>query len=694
MWRTLSDDARQAIRDLCDKHGARLYDYCRTELATGDAEQAVAGAAMTAHLYVDRVVDPGLRRPWLYAVARAHRAVVAKPASIGSWSRPGRMSELLPEALLSLDRPRRELLDLAVRHGLADAEIAVIFELPEAEVRAIVTRAAAGLEEWFAAIMAARSPDGCPDLTARMAEWVTAPGRRARARIGRHIQSCATCRAAPRTMTAEALLRRLPIASLPGTLPNRLALAQPLPGEGPLWRADGFPVQARTLVETGLSSPDPPVANATPSLPVADPTTATPGKPWSAAGAAAADQEHHPPTVPGQRHRPAPMPGPGPLAAPVANHEPPPAHNPNHRSPFPANGSNHRPPAPAHDADNGSAPAHGSSPAHGSPPGHGPDHRPPPPAHDMPLAAPVDIPADVPADDAGQEQQAAPAVRGRHPFTPPSRLRPFRGGAYGDKLVYTTSTKGESNGVHDQGAIVRYGGITLSSLNQGPNGDGEQWQEFWRNPPEDEDDPEPGTPIRAVARLGLIMGVGLLAAGLIWAVMNAREHPATLTKAAAQTSVLLQEPSRRVAEVTTAEAAPASRLKAVPRKAELPRPAPPVARLSPSSEWLGAARTGSFSLSCTGRCEIISATGTNGIAVSGTRFRVREPRDGCAAEPQVRRGQITVRWAGRTTGDGRRTGGTTTARGTLTMNVAWTAAPRDDVLMVDARGGVHMRGCG
>ncbi|WP_155129440.1 hypothetical protein [[Actinomadura] parvosata] len=98
-----------------------------------------------------------------------------------------------------------------------------------------------------------------------MAEWVAAPGRRARARIGRHIQSCATCRAAPRTMTAGALLRRLPIATLPGTLPNRLASAQPLPGEGPLWRADGFPVQARTLVETGLSSPAPPVADTTPA---------------------------------------------------------------------------------------------------------------------------------------------------------------------------------------------------------------------------------------------------------------------------------------------------------------------------------------------------------------------------------------------------------------------------------------------
>ncbi|SEG39652.1 DNA-directed RNA polymerase specialized sigma subunit, sigma24 family [Nonomuraea solani] len=564
MWRTLSDDARQAIRDLCDKHGARLYDYCRTELATGDAEQAVAGAVITAHLYADRVADPALRRPWLYAVARAHRTVVAKPASIGSWSRPGRMSELLPEALLSLERPHRELLDLSVRHGLADAELSAIFELPPAEVRSIVTRAAEGLEEWFAAIAAARARDGCPDLTARMAEWVRAPGRRARARIGRHIQSCATCRAAPRTMTAGALLRRLPIAAVPGTLPNRLALAQPLPGEGPIWRADGFPVQARTLVEAG-PEPVPPVAGAMPPAPVADPTTATAGKPWSAAGAAAADQE-----------------------------------------------------------------------------------------------------------------PAAPAVRGRHPFTPPSRTRAFRGGANGDKLVYSAVTKGESNGSHSEGAIIRYGGITLSHFDQPPGGDGAQWQEFWRDRPED-DDPEAGAPIRAVARLGLIVGVGLLAAGLVWAVLNARAHPATITKAAAQTSVLLEEPSRWVAEVTAPEPVVNAGLRAVPRKVVLPRPEPPVARLSPSSLWLGGKRTGSFALACTGRCAITSATGTDGIDVKGTGFRVDAPRSrfGCTERASVERGTITVRWAGRATGDGRTTGGTTTAAGTLTMRVAWTVASRD-----------------
>ncbi|AQZ69980.1 alanine-rich protein [[Actinomadura] parvosata subsp. kistnae] len=608
MWRTLSDDARQAIRDLCDKHGARLYDYCRTELAAGDAEQAVAGAAMTVHLYADRVVDPALRRPWLYAVARAHRAVVAKPASIGSWSRPGRMSELLPEALLSLERPQRELLDLSVRHGLADAELAAIFELPEPEVHAIVARAAAGLEEWFAAIIAARSRAGCPVLTARMAEWVAAPGRRARARIGRHIQSCATCRAAPRTMTAGALLRRLPIATLPGTLPNRLASAQPLPGEGPLWRADGFPVQARTLVETGLSSPAPPVADTTPPAQVAGPTTATSGKPWSAAGAAAADQE--------------------------------------------------------------------------------------PPGRPIPLSAPIPGPDPDPEQaGAGLGPPGAPAVRGRHPFTPPSRTRPFRGGAYGDKLVYTTAIKGESNGTHQSGAIVRYGGLTLSALEQPANGDAAQWQEYWRLPADEDDDPEPGTPIRAVARLALILGVGLLAAGLIWAVLNAQSQPATITKTAAQTTLLLNAPADPTVSATTQTLA-GSGLRSVPKKTALPRPAPPVARLSPPSLSLGSGRSGTFSLSCTGRCAITSTSATAGITVSGHRFRIQAPRDACELGAVERHGRITVRWTGHTTGDGRTTGGITRAGGSLTLRISWTS-PRsaDSGTTLSVRNGDPHRPC-
>ncbi|MFD0471742.1 hypothetical protein ACFQ0B_28095 [Nonomuraea thailandensis] len=197
-----------------------------------------------------------------------------------------------------------------------------------------------------------------------------------------------------------------------------------------------------------------------------------------------------------------------------------------------------------------------------------------------------------------------------------------------------------------------------------------------------------------MARLGLILGVGLLAAGLIWAVLNSQSQPATLTKAAAQASVPPQAPAAWGAEVT-APGSTGSALKSLPRKSALPRPAPPVARLSPSSLWLGTGRSGTFSLACTGRCEITSATGTNGIAVSGNRVRVRSPQDPCDLEPGTHRGRVAVRWTGRATGDGRTTGGVTTGGGTLTLDVAWTVgrSTDDDIVMLDVRGGTRLSPC-
>ncbi|MFI7447966.1 hypothetical protein ACIBQX_10755 [Nonomuraea sp. NPDC049714] len=283
MWRTLSNEAREAIGELCDEHGRHLYDYCRTALAGSDAEAAVADALLSAHAHADRLAEPRLTRPWLYALARAHRAAIAatRPASTGSWSRPGVAPDLVPEGLMALDGPHRELLDLSVRHGLTNADIAVIFDAEAFEVAAIVAEAADTLEEWFAAVRAARTRDGCPRLSTRVTDWTKAPGRRNRTRIARHILSCSACRAAPRTVRATTLLHRLPLAAVPSTLREQPAWGRPLPGDDPLWRPDGFPRQARGLVE-----PPPAMISLVPG-----PTTETREPSWPVAGAAATGQE-------------------------------------------------------------------------------------------------------------------------------------------------------------------------------------------------------------------------------------------------------------------------------------------------------------------------------------------------------------------------------------------------------------------
>lgn len=296
MWRTLSNEAREAIGRLCEQHGGHLYDYCRTGLSASDAELAVAGALLSAHVHRDRLRDPELLRPWLYALARCHRASVAamRPASTGSWTRPG-APDLVADALRALDAPHRELLDLSVRHELPSAGIAAIFDVEAIQVNTMIAEAADRLEEWIAAVRAARTRGGCPKLAVRVTDWAKAPGRRTRSRIARHIRTCQACRTVPRDeVRAGVLLLELVPAPMPDTLREQPAWGDPLPSDPAAWRADGFPVQARGLLE-----PPPALISLVPG-----PTTETRAPSWPVAGAAATGQEPSGPPGPEEPERP------------------------------------------------------------------------------------------------------------------------------------------------------------------------------------------------------------------------------------------------------------------------------------------------------------------------------------------------------------------------------------------------------
>ncbi|MGI5274156.1 RNA polymerase sigma factor [Nonomuraea sp. CA-218870] len=197
MWHSLSDDARQAIEDLRRRHGDRLYDYLRTTLDPGEAELALAGTLMSACVHVKRVLDDEHLRAWLYGLARAHRASAASRSGL----RPYLFANLespLSEAMAGLSPAHREVLDLAVRHGLSHVEIALIFDAGAVQVEALVDEAREHLA-------AATSHD------------------------------------------AGSLPDELPIVTAPDTLADSLAMAEPLGEEQALWRADGFPAQPTPL---------------------------------------------------------------------------------------------------------------------------------------------------------------------------------------------------------------------------------------------------------------------------------------------------------------------------------------------------------------------------------------------------------------------------------------------------------------
>ncbi|GGO80313.1 RNA polymerase sigma factor [Nonomuraea cavernae] len=586
MWRTLSEDAREAVRELCDGYGPHLYDYCRTELASSDAELAVAGALLSAQARADRVEQSSLLRPWLYALARAHRTYLATPTSVGSWSRPGRMSDLLPEALRALDPPHRELLDLSVRHGLTSAEIAVIFDVGPDEVETIVLEAADGLEEWFAAVIAARTRHGCAALESRVTDWASTPGRRTRARISRHIAHCGACRRAPRTMVADTLLRQMPIAPAPSTLGEQLAWALPLPGEAGMWRDDGFPTQVR-----GLTEPAPPPISSVPG-----PTTGTRGSSGPVAGAAAAGPEHtddlaaHRTT---SRHaRPGP-PDQGPAsddealvttrpirrAAPADRGRGPilaaPVHLPDDVTELadpvqPTDPTD--PTAPADPVHTGVSGLSGSEAAARTGTGAangivvpastvpGPDWaivrraRGGVPYRNLPAASAHDRSTSGPA---GHERDPSRRAEGGPPwehhtddgplgkvvYAPAARIR-----ATAEDLTPAREAGGEPVWARGRESEPPWTGGSESGPAWVPGGQVVELRvgrdEFWQNRP-DEAEPEPAITIRTVARVGLFVGVGILVAGLAWSGLNARQRMTVISEMSAPGPVVTPVPGGR-----------------------------------------------------------------------------------------------------------------------------------------------------
>ncbi|WP_336213404.1 hypothetical protein [Nonomuraea sp. LPB2021202275-12-8] len=740
MWRTLSDQAREAIGELCDEHGKHLYDYCRTALAGSDAELAVAGALLSAHAHAGRLAEPRLMRPWLYALARAHRAAIAatRPASTGSWSRPGAAPDLVPEGLMALDGPHRELLDLSVRHGLTHAEIAMIFDAEAFEVEALVTEAADTLEEWFAAVRAARTREGCPRLATRVTNWTKAPGRRNRTRIARHILSCTDCRSAPRTVRAGTLLGRLPLATMPSTLREQPAWGRPLPDDDAAWRPDGFPAQARGLVE-----PPPALISLVPG-----PTTETREPSWPVAGAAATGQEPSTSvTAPANGNTllgtatgaPGTAPGGTP---PGAGDALPGAALDRRTSDTPRDGSavgvvDDAPPGaernrdPAGRAHRGRDPlaapgtallhaAHQAGERHAAGPAV-PDQR-----HDRlvatgPARTLPEIPSQRPTptrqapgshspqvtSDLGRRLLQAPAAEAGSP----ALGAPRRSAEPGDKLVFAGAYIPRERPVREEVRVrVREPELNAERARVREQHEwepspvreetDEQWEEFWEERP-DEDDPEARFSLQWLVRAALVIGLVMLFGGLAWSGIQDRS-PEAATPAPVPTAQAPTAPEpvpTAEAAVPTAEASdrtpPSPTATPEQVKKTLPAPPAPVARLSPESVQLGTRRTGTFTLSCTGVCQVTSFAGTNGIVISGNSFTVRAPaeRPGCSGPPVTESGVITIGWSGAATGDGRSTEGTAAGDGTLTMIVSWTVTSNRGAFIPDTNGGGYWSNC-
>ncbi len=246
-------DAEGAASHLYDAYADRLNDYAVSLLHDQDAAAAVVhDAIVTAFVRTGRPAEPGRLRTWLYAVvrrlcrsrgraaARADAPTAPLPAGAGTAAYPSggaapqepvsvsdadpELATLVHRALAELDPADREVLDLAIRHGLGEAATAEVVGATPRRIAARLAHARDHLENAAAALVLARTGRAhCPGLSAMLDGRqgpLTEPLRR---RVARHVSACAECtEARRRRVSAVRLLDLIPIMYAPLSLRRRV----------------------------------------------------------------------------------------------------------------------------------------------------------------------------------------------------------------------------------------------------------------------------------------------------------------------------------------------------------------------------------------------------------------------------------------------------------------------------------------
>ncbi|GGO15522.1 sigma-70 family RNA polymerase sigma factor [Microbispora bryophytorum] len=234
----------QTPATLYDAYADRLSDYAYALVGDLDAaERAVHDALVAASCCADRLKEPARLRAWLYALTRFHsasrksatqksatRKSAAGPVIAVEESADPPLAALVREALEELGDNEREVLQLAVRHGLTTAEIGSVLGLASRQVSARLTRARNHLENAAAALVLARAGRAhCPELSALVdhgvgAAWQDGPlGPPVRKRLSKHIAACEICREGRgRHVSAARLLDMVPVAYPPLSLRRRV----------------------------------------------------------------------------------------------------------------------------------------------------------------------------------------------------------------------------------------------------------------------------------------------------------------------------------------------------------------------------------------------------------------------------------------------------------------------------------------
>jgi RNA polymerase sigma factor (sigma-70 family) len=204
------------------RYAPHLRAYCVSLLGDGDAAaDAVHDTFMLAGERIGQLRDPDRLRPWLYTIARheclRHRRGRARLTALSPTDDPtadtvdltaavhaDQVRELVHAAAAGLTGGDRDVIELALRHSLAAAEVAAVLGVSTNHAHARLSRARGRLEDAIGVLLVARaggagragagaSGGSCPTLAGLLDGWTGVLDPVLRKRLSRHLDRCAVC---------------------------------------------------------------------------------------------------------------------------------------------------------------------------------------------------------------------------------------------------------------------------------------------------------------------------------------------------------------------------------------------------------------------------------------------------------------------------------------------------------------------
>jgi len=255
---------RLAAGQIYDIYGTRLYAYCHELL--GDhklAGDALRDAFIVAVNRIRELRSPDELGAWLYALSRAEceRVGVSEeiPQDAGDAARGDRLARLALDCYAMLPPETREVLDLAFRHRLVDADLARVLGLPEEEASEKVGAAQTDLEHTLLVVLAARTGDPkCPEAAELGRKFDQLDGRAVDTwvqSVTRHVEKCTICSTTVKNRRPLRLFEELPHSFMPPGVRSRVleslrdpagaAFAARISDRAGRFDEDGFPVAGK-----------------------------------------------------------------------------------------------------------------------------------------------------------------------------------------------------------------------------------------------------------------------------------------------------------------------------------------------------------------------------------------------------------------------------------------------------------------